>query len=107
MLEEDGIAGPQIDLGGRYDFAFHLAGARAEVDLCHVTDARRLAPTRFADQIANIERRSAGAARRGGLLVHTLAPLALDALERRGFSHRVFLGFDLATFHILNEAGRR
>src|SRR5208282_5003262 len=81
-LEENRIAGTQIDLGHGYDLSFHLAGTRAEVDLGHVLDARRLAPAGFADQIPDVERRAACLARERGSLVHALAPLALDALQR-------------------------
>ncbi len=84
VLEEDGVAGAEVDFGHGHDLAFHLAGAGAEVDLRHVLDPRRFAPARFADQIANVERRSAGPARERGFVVHALAPLALDALQ--GFS---------------------
>jgi len=81
MFEEDGVSGAEVDLGGGNDLALHLASARAEVDLRHVLDPGRLAPARFADQIANIERSSAGAAGQSSLLIHALAPLALNPFQ--------------------------
>src|SRR5579862_9682135 len=81
MLEEDRVARAQVDLGHRHDFAFHLACTRAEMDLGHVLDPRSFAPSRFAHQIPDIERRAAGPAGKRGLVVHALAPLALDAFE--------------------------
>ena len=82
VLEEDRVVRAQMDFGHRNDFAFHLAGAGAELKLGHVAEARGFAPAGLADQVANVERSAARAAGERGLLVHALAPLALDAFER-------------------------
>src|SRR5580692_5934469 len=73
-----------MDLGYRNDFTFHLAGAGAETKLGHIAQARGFAPTGLAHQVADIEGRAACAAGESGLLVHALAPLALDAFQRIG-----------------------
>jgi hypothetical protein len=49
MLEEDGIAGVQIDFNGRHDFAIHPASAGAEAYPGYAGDERGFAPARFAD----------------------------------------------------------
>src|SRR5579863_5957108 len=84
MLEEDRVARAQVDLGHRHDLALHLARTGAEMDLGHVLDPRSFAPSRFAHQIPDIERRAASPARKRGLVVHALAPLALDTLQWLG-----------------------
>src|SRR5580704_2042920 len=70
-----------MDLGYGNDFAFHLAGTGAETKLGHIAQARGFAPAGLAHQVANIEGRAARPAGERGLLVHALAPLALDAFE--------------------------
>src|SRR5277367_2280728 len=84
MFEEDGVSGTEIDFGGGYDFALYLAGACAEVDLRHVADAGRFAPSGVADNIADVERRATCGAGRRRLLVHALTPLALDSFKGCG-----------------------
>src|ERR1019366_2275873 len=59
MLEKNGIALAQVNFGNGNNLAFHLTGARAELDLGHVADTWSFAPSRFAHQIADIERRAA------------------------------------------------
>src|ERR1039457_4982247 len=83
VLEKDRVARSQVDLGHRHDLALHLTGAGAEMNLGHVADPRSLPPSGLAHQVAYVEWRSTGAARQRGLLVHPLAPLALDTLELR------------------------
>src|SRR6185437_12584992 len=81
MLKEDRVAGPQVNLGGRNNIAFHLASARVKVDLGHVAYAGRFPPAGFAYDIADVERLSASSAGQCGLVVHALAPLALDSFK--------------------------
>src|ERR1700686_3777042 len=91
MLEKNRVTGSEINFCHRYDLTFHLATAGAELELRHVLDARSFAPSRLADQIANVERRTAGAASESSLVVHTLAPLALNAFYRRSSGvHRTY-----------------
>src|SRR5579864_6575695 len=91
MFKEYRVASAEIDFGHRHDLALHLATAGTELELRHVFDARSLAPAGFADQVADVERRSAGAAGQSGLVVHALAPLALNAFyRRRGSGHRSY-----------------
>src|SRR5438132_10559335 len=59
MLEEDRIALSKINLSHRHYLSLDLASAQSEVNLGHVADTRRLAPARFADQILNVQRRTA------------------------------------------------
>ena len=58
----------------------------------------------FAHQVADIEWRSARAAGRGGLLVHALAPLALDAFERNSGWHMSCVGHGISSVAILGTA---
>src|ERR1700734_2999388 len=81
MFEEYRIVRAQVNFRYRNDFAFHLAGAGAELKLGHVAEAWSFAPARLADQITDIQRRAARTAAERGLLVHALAPLALDPFE--------------------------
>ena len=88
VFEKHRIIRAQVNFRHRDDLAFHLARAGAELKLGHVAQARSFAPARFADQIANIERRPAGAASERGFLVLALAPLALNAFEWLGYWDR-------------------
>ena len=49
MFEEDGIVGAQVNFGHRNNFAFHLTGAGAELELGHVPETRGLSPAGFTD----------------------------------------------------------
>src|SRR5215831_15897089 len=89
MLKEHGIALAQVDLRDGHDLALNLAGAQAKVNFRHVANARRLAPARFAYQIADVERRSTRAARKRALLVLRRTPLADDPFKRLGSNGRV------------------
>src|SRR6266699_6472353 len=84
MFEVNRVTLSQIDFRHRHDLAFNLAGARAEMNLGHVLDARGLAPSRLADQIANVERRAASPARERRLLVLRLAPFTVEARDGIG-----------------------
>src|SRR5437764_10356641 len=83
MLEIDCIARRKIQLCDGHYLAFDLTRALPELKLRHVLEARRFTPTRLADQILDVQRRSTGATGRRALLVHALAPLALQSLYRR------------------------
>src|ERR1700733_3172129 len=89
MLEEDRVVRAEMDLGHRNNFTLHLAGAGAELKLRHVAQTRSFAPPRLAHQVANVQWRAARTAGERGLLVHALAPLALDPFERLGRMNRV------------------
>src|SRR5438270_11723545 len=54
VLEEDRVAGREVDFGDGYDLALDLTGARAEVNLRHVLYARGLAPARLADEVLDV-----------------------------------------------------
>src|SRR5664279_2833164 len=86
------VAEINLGPGDGDDLAFHLAGAGAELNLGHIANAGRFAPAGFTDQIPDIEGSSASAAGQRGLLVHALAPLALDSFER--FDCGAVSGFD-------------
>jgi hypothetical protein len=89
VLEEHRIVRAKMDLGYRNNFALHLTGAGAELKLGHIAQAGSFAPARLAYQIPDIQRRTARAASESGLLVHALAPLALDTFERLGYVSRI------------------
>src|SRR5260370_36841433 len=92
MLKIDGVAMAQVDLGHGHDFSLHLAGAGVELKLGHVPEPWRFPPARLAHQAANIQRSPARAASERGLLVHSLAPLALNSLERFAYAHVRHIG---------------
>jgi hypothetical protein len=83
MLEKHGILVAKIYLGHRNDLALDLTGTATEPDLGHVLYSRSLSPTGLAHQIFYIERRSASSARNICFFIHCLAPLTLNAFDRR------------------------
>ena len=62
MLKENRVALSEIQFRDRHDLAFDLTCAHAKVNFSHVADARGFAPTGFAHQITNVQRRAAGPA---------------------------------------------
>ena len=84
VLEEDRVSAAEVDLDYRYHSSIELAGTGSPVELGQVAHSGRLAPTRVADRVTDVERRSApvaGASRRRAL---GMAPAALDALVHIG-----------------------
>src|SRR5262249_25142032 len=78
MLEEYRIVLTEIDLRNGNDLALDLASASAKAYLGHVLDPRSLTPPGFAHQVFDVERRPARATRHSRLLIHRLAPLAMN-----------------------------
>src|ERR1043165_891782 len=89
MLEKDRVLRTEIYLRDRDDLALDLTSASTKTDLGHVLDPRRLSPAGFADQVLDVERRSAGPTRDRALFVHRLAPLTQDPLDRHVCSRDV------------------
>ncbi len=83
MLEKDAVALAEANLRDGDDFPFNLAGASvAEANFGHVAQPRRFAPAGIADEVLDVERRSARLARSGvGRILHA-APRAGESLER-------------------------
>jgi hypothetical protein len=83
MLEVDAVLRMEVDLGDRDKLAFDLAGAAGELELRHVAQSGRLAPSGVADPVFLVERSTAGLATGGAGLVLRMAPPALDHFHAR------------------------
>ena len=87
MLEEDRLAGSQVDVGDRNDRAVDLEDAGPEGHLGEVPEAGSLPPTGVGDDVADVERRTAAFAGPGRRRALGSAPSAgqplLEVAHRR------------------------
>src|ERR1043165_7820753 len=84
MFKENRVALSEVELRGRNDLAFYLAGAQPKMNLGHVSDARGFTPSGFTHEILYIQRCATRPARKGSLLIYSLAPFTSDAFNGFG-----------------------